>query len=664
MSLKGKIIYFVVPVFFYVLAKMIHHVFYAFIFVYFLYCFRCFSLQKMITIVLFFVITTIIFRVPQVHPIDHIEGKVVAVDTDYIVIQDGYEKAKVYGTFKNVNIGDKIAVTGKEQEISLPANDHAFHYQHYLYSLNIFHTLKLTQITYHQKNDGFYLFLQRRVNQNKDISSLASLFVLGTKDEAMEEFYEKLLDLSLVHLFALSGMHLNVLKQWLQQFLKFFFSKRSQNIISIVLIGIYLSIIPYNISFLRAYFMMLLPMIFHRYFNKLDIFLLLTLLMLFYNPYIIFHLSFLFSYSVYFFILLFQNNKKMKYLLLLAAIPIVLSVNYKINVLSLLLSVSLMPFIEMIYKSILYYIIFGKYIVPLVILLYQCFEIIIRFLYQNAFYFYFPQPTLFFILIYYVLYLKIILKVNMKRTFQKELSCLLGLLLAFYFYPYYNMQGKVVMINVGQGDCFLIKQPFSLGNILIDTGGLKNRDLATGTIIPYLYSEGIKKLDAVFISHEDFDHCGALQSLLQHFPVKKVIYDFKKIKIGQLSFYNLALDKNYEDENDRSSIIYVCINHLYYLFTGDISEKVEHDLCIKYKELKVDVLKVSHHGSFSATSQELLKLIKPKVALISAGKNNIYHHPHVDVIQRLNDYDIHVYRSDQMGMVSIVYYGKDNYIYQ
>ena len=84
----------------------------------------------------------------------------------------------------------------------------------------------------------------------------------------------------------------------------------------------------------------------------------------------------------------------------------------------------------------------------------------------------------------------------------------------------------------------------------------------------------------------------------------------------------------------------------------------------KYKELKVDVLKVSHHGSLSATSDELLKLIKPKVALISVGKNNLYHHPHKDVIQRLNDYDIHIYRSDETGMVSIVYYGKDNYIYQ
>ena len=171
MSLKGKIIYFVLPVFFYVLARMIHQVFYAFIFVYFFYCLKCFSLKTTMTIVLFFIVTMIVFRIPQVHPIDHIEGKVVGVDTNYIVIQDGYDKAKVYGSFENVNIGDKIAVTGTEQEISLPANDHAFHYQHYLYSLNIFHTLKLNQIIYHQKNDGFYLFLQKRVNQNKNISS-------------------------------------------------------------------------------------------------------------------------------------------------------------------------------------------------------------------------------------------------------------------------------------------------------------------------------------------------------------------------------------------------------------------------------------------------------------------------------------------------------------
>ena len=89
-------------------------------------------------------------------------------------------------------------------------------------------------------------------------------------------------------------------------------------------------------------------------------------------------------------------------------------------------------------------------------------------------------------------------------------------------------------------------------------------------------------MDAVFISHEDNDHCGALTSLKEHFKVKKVIYDFKKKTIGDLVFKNLALDKYYTNSNDRSSIIYVTINRLNYLFTGDISKEVESDFYQTY----------------------------------------------------------------------------------
>jgi competence protein ComEC len=224
------------------------------------------------------------------------------------------------------------------------------------------------------------------------------------------------------------------------------------------------------------------------------------------------------------------------------------------------------------------------------------------------------------------------------------------------------MKGQVVMIDVGQGDCFFIQQPYARGNVLIDTGGLQKSDLATSRLIPYLQSQGVFYLDAVFISHEDYDHCGALASLKEHFKVKKVLYDFKKKKIGDLVFKNLALDKYYTNSNDRSSIIYVTINHLNYLFTGDISKEVESDLYQTYHHLDVDVLKVAHHGSSSSSSEDLFKMIDPKVALISVGKNNRYRHPSYLTLKRLEAYGVKIYRSDLQGMVKIVYYVGKNYV--
>ena len=105
--------------------------------------------------------------------------------------------------------------------------------------------------------------------------------------ESQKEYYQKLTQLSIVHLFALSGMHLTILQKWLMNFLKFFFSKKGQKCISLILIGVYMFSIPYNISYLRAYLMLFLPMIFGKWLNQLDIFSFLTVGMLMYNPYLI-----------------------------------------------------------------------------------------------------------------------------------------------------------------------------------------------------------------------------------------------------------------------------------------------------------------------------------------------------------------------------------------
>ena len=120
---------------------------------------------------------------------------------------------------------------------------------------------------------------------------------------------------------------------------------------------------------------------------------------------------------------------------------------------------------------------------------------------------------------------------------------------------------------------------------------------------------------------------------------------------------------NSEDSNDNSLVLLAEINGLKYLFTGDISTAVELELIEKYPDLKVDVLKVSHHGGQSATSAAFLMAIDPKIALISCGKNNFYGHPSSEVIERLDDYGIKTYRTDQSGMVKIVYYRKNNYIF-
>ena len=662
MFIKGKGFYLALPLLVVVLAKMLQPILYVFLIFYFIFLYlKHFKILLSVSLLLSFLLF-LFFYLPQPLNQNEISGKVVNKDDQSIVVKRGYHKVKVYGEFKNISLFDDISLIGKPYNFHQIQNDYAFNYQYYLYSLNIFDTLQLEKIKSNQHQDHLYHYLEKRIKTSSKVKSLLSLFILGTKDEQMKEYYQKLTQLSIVHLFALSGMHLTILQKWLMNFLKFFFSKKGQKCISLILIGVYMFSIPYNISYLRAYLMLFLPMIFGKWLNQLDIFSFLTVGMLMYNPYLVYNLSFIFSYLIYFFILLLQNQKAGKYYLFLGSIPIIISIQHVLPVFSFLIGILLMPYIEIIYKSMLYYLLLGKYILPFLSLEYELLLKMIAFIYDFSFTLPFSQPTLFFIGVYYYLYLKGIYKLNVNRKVTQEVCLLLSVLLAFYFYPYYNMKGQVVMIDVGQGDCFFIQQPYARGNVLIDTGGLQKSDLATSRLIPYLQSQGVFYLDAVFISHEDYDHCGALASLKEHFKVKKVLYDFKKKKIGDLVFKNLALDKYYTNSNDRSSIIYVTINYLNYLFTGDISKEVESDLYQTYHHLDVDVLKVAHHGSSSSSSDDLFKMIDPKVALISAGKNNRYRHPSYLTLNRLEAYGVKIYRSDLQGMVKIVYYGGKNYV--
>lgn len=663
MSLKGKMFYICFPLFLIVLTKMIHSVFIVFLGIYFCFLFKRFSKGFGLGILLITIIAFLCFLLPQPLNKTEISGKVVGLDEKSVILKTGYHKVKVYGEFKDISMYDTVSLVGKEYTLNESGNDYGFNYQNYLYSLNIFDTLKLEKIISLKHTTHPYHSLEKKIKIKSKVSSLLSLFILGVKDEQMKDYYEKLTKLSLVHLFALSGMHLMILQKFINQLTKFFFSKRIQKMIALVFIGLYLSIIPYNISFLRAYLMMLFVPLFKRIFNPLDLFSLLTVGMLFYNPYLIYNLSFIFSYTIYFFILLLQRQEKGKYYLFLGSVPIIISIQHALPVFSFLTAPLLMPMVEVVYQTMLYYLILGKPILYVLSFEYEILLKMIDFLTDFSFSFHFSQPTFFFIGVYYYLYLKGIYKINMQRKIHQELFLLLGILLAFYFYPFYNMKGQVVMIDVGQGDCFFIQQPFNKGNILIDTGGLKNTDVATKRIIPYLESQGVFSLDAVFISHQDFDHCGALESLKTHFKVKEVIEDFKEKRVGNLCFKNLALDKRYLNENDRSSIIYVTINHLNYLFTGDISQEVERDLYQMYQKLDVDVLKVAHHGSKTSSSDDLFKMMDPKIALISVGKNNFYRHPSYATLKRLKSYGVRIYRSDEMGMVKIVCYGEKNYVF-
>lgn len=664
MLIKYHLIYYGISCLLVVISLIVSPIFYLFLGVYLLFIIYRLNLLNLIAIIVFTLIFVILLNWPKPCNDKVIEGKIIVASNDNIVLKTAQTKVKVYGEFTGYKIGDKLKIEVEYFDLAKPTNDNAFNYANYLYSQGITNNASIKRLLSYSSHESWLQKLQSKMNSQSEVDSYAKMFILGIKDDIDDEDYQRLTDLSIVHLFALSGLHINMLMTTLKKILCFIMPEAIVDYVVIGIIGLYVYLIPFNVSFVRAYLVTLLNSLFKGYLNKLDSLAIVTILMLIINPYIIYSLSFIFSYFIYFIILLLNKNKYFNLIVFFGSLPIILMIQYRINVLSIVLTVILVPLIKLLYFSLWLYVLFGSIFKEMGSIVIYFLNNIIVFCDDFSLFINFSKPTLFFILAYYFIYFQIILQLNVKRKATRSILMLVSLILMFYMRPYYNIAGKVVMIDVGQGDCFLIQQPFNQGNILIDTGGLMNRDLASDTLIPYLHSLGIFELDYVFISHDDFDHCGSYDSLAKQIKIKNTVTTYhQNIDIGRIKIEMLDAKINSDDKNDQSLVIKATINNLDYLFMGDASVKVEKALLEQYPDLKADVLKVSHHGSNTGTSAQFLDAINAKIALISCGKNNRYNHPHDEIITRLKDYGLKIYRSDTMGMVKVVYYGKDNYIY-
>jgi competence protein ComEC len=237
---------------------------------------------------------------------------------------------------------------------------------------------------------------------------------------------------------------------------------------------------------------------------------------------------------------------------------------------------------------------------------------------------------------------------------------------------------SVFMIDVGQGDSFLIKFPNGK-TALVDAGNTTMFfDNGERVIIPLLNYLGIKKIDYGIVTHIDSDHYGGFVALILENMIGEVfkpeidsslskdrrfeefirergipIHYFKeeKIEIGNASLYFLY-DENIKNisgssTNDRSGIFKLVYGETSFLFTGDVEKNIERYYANKYKFfLDSDVLKVGHHGSKTSSSEEFISYVSPELSLISAGFKNKFGHPSKDVIQRLETEGSDIYRSD------------------
>lgn len=625
---------------------------YELLFVYILCMYLCFKRYGRLYLGSLFILTIILLLLSYVSfdPLDtHLKGKVTQVKEYHYILNTKEGKVKVNGDTSQIEVGHTIHVEVEYIPFKPMTNFNGFDTPRFYYSQHVFYQANEIKRVEHIQQTSLLGRVEKWIDRwpNKNTASFTKQLLLGIKDDQIKEVLEMGSTLSILHLFALSGMHMSILKSFLVKI------GIKHEALLLILLGSYVFFLGNIVSLWRAYLMLLGRYLFKDKFNDLQLLSIISLLFCLYNPYIIYSLSFIYSFILYAFLIISKKTKHEMIYPFLASIPLIIYFQHSIQPLSL--------FYVWLFSGVIggmYILVFINFLTLNIVSIFVnsivfMFEQVIRFLHTFSFEIIIMRPPALFMIGYYGVLLFILYREHQQRRVLRYLLHLAGLILILISYPYIQPFSKVVMIDVGQGDSFLIIEPFNKGNYMIDTGGNLNVDLATNTIIPYLKSLGINHLDALIITHDDYDHSGASESLIKHFKVNQVIT--KAQDIGP--FQSLPLNIDSIDPNDNSLVYYLNLNDMGYLFTGDLPSEYERQIIEKYPNLKVDVLKIGHHGSNTSTSSMLLQHFKPKYGLISVKEKNIYRHPHPDVIKRLESYGVRVYRSDLHGMVEMMSFG-------
>ena len=213
-------------------------------------------------------------------------------------------------------------------------------------------------------------------------------------------------------------------------------------------------------------------------------------------------------------------------------------------------------------------------------------------------------------------------------------------------------------------------------------------DLGGRVLLPALLGEGVHRLDALVMTHPDRDHCGGLVDIAAYLTVREVwsapgwepqgcagrllslpgvrhrfLSRGQRLKLGRWRLAVLHPEpEGHRATNERSLVLLAAVHGRRALLTGDIERQSEHELadCCS-PELRTDVLKVAHHGSRTSSTPTFLEAATPRLALISAGVRNVYHHPSPEVVTRLQEGGARVLRTDRSGEI-LLSFGADGKI--
>lgn len=589
-------------------------------------------------------------------------------------------------------LGDRILVKGEFKRASKNTTEYLFNYQKYLERKNIFYIVDAEEIEIVKKNKNIYYLIKQALYNNFQNNPYLLTFIMGDKSLIKNNVLRSYQENGISHLFAISGMHITMFANILNIILKkLSLNEEKKFLIISFFLCCYLLLVGFSPSILRGvlfYIFFTLNKIYYFYIKPVNLYIFILGVCLLINPNFIFDVGFWYSFLISLALILYsfklQSKNfvislfKVSFLSFIVSIPISLFNFYQINILSIFYNILFVPLISFIIFPCALISSLVKPIRPIFNFFIIILENLSLFLNKISFgKLIFKRLNM----IVYIIYLVIIILFLFWK--RKLLLKLFFILLIFHFMiPLFSNNTYIKMLDIGQGDSILLH--FNKKSILIDTGGVysyKNNEadgkIFYNIILPAFKSLGIGKLDYLIITHGDADHMGEAIQLIENFKVEVVIFNcgeynnlekklIKVLEKKKIKYYScikeLNIDKNklyflqtkeYNNENDNSNVIYTEIEGYRFLFMGDAGVLKEKDILDTYDISKIDVLKVGHHGSRTSTSELFLKRINPQIALISAGRDNKFNHPHDEVLKLLNKYKVKVFSTKEFGSITI-----------
>ncbi len=616
-------------------------------------------------------------------------GKERLVGTYYIKTKE--EKEFLKSTLK---FGDILNLKGT---LEIPSNNtvpYLFNYKKYLYNKKVYYIIKIDSINIFHKNKNVFYDIKNSIykhaNEYKNNSYIYA-FILGKTYNIKEEVLDSYRSNGISHLFALSGLHVSIFSMFILKFLKKIkVSEFYRYLFTFMFLLLFSFISGFSPSILRAsllFFLLGINKVFYFNIETKNVLYLVFFILVLFNPYLIYNLSFILSFTSTFFLIISSeliNDKKyikalFKTSLLSFISNLFLSIYYfgyvnPLGVFANLIFVPIVSFLIFPLTIITFIFPFLSFILYFLTNIMEYLSIKVSTLSLKI---YFPHVSLILVYLYYFF-----LILAIKRKNKKYIFPILLVIVYSYIKSYLDTSTYIYFIDVGQGDSSLIITPHLKKAILIDTGGkfsyktedwkVRNNVYSIGedTIIALIKKLGVKKLDYLILSHGDADHAGEALNIVNNFKVNNIFtnkgkynniekkipniksFESSEIIIDNIYIYSLN-NTVFNNENDDSLVLLLNINNLKFLYMGDASIKTEESIINNYNLPQVDVLKVGHHGSKTSSSKLFLSYVKPKISVISVGKNNSFGHPNQEIVERLNEFKSKIYRTDKLGSIEI-----------